>query len=75
MQHKTISFGSRIRILRNRLNMTQRELADRMGVTPQAASKWENDQAYPDITSLYELSKILEVSIDELFCPDFTDKR
>jgi len=54
--------------------MTQRELANKMGVTPQAACKWENDQAYPDITSLYSLSKILNVSLDELFSPEGWDE-
>ena len=74
MQQETISFGARIRILRSRLNMTQRELANKMGVTPQAACKWENDQAYPDITSLYSLSRILNVSLDELFSPEGWDE-
>ncbi len=66
-----ITFGNRIRLLRARRSMTQRELADLMGVTPQAASKWENDQAYPDITSLYRLSRILGVSLDCLLSPEF----
>ena len=52
--------------LRREKNMTQAELADRMGVTDKAVSKWERDLSYPDTASLPRLAEILGVSIDEL---------
>ena len=47
--------------------MTQDDLAQRLGITPQAVSKWENDLAYPDITIIPTLCAIFEVSLDDLF--------
>ena len=47
--------------------MTQEELAGRMGVTPQALSKWERGHSLPDILLLKELCRILEISADDLF--------
>ena len=40
--------GSRIAANRKRLKLTQEQLAEKLGVTPQAVSKWENDQSCPD---------------------------
>ena len=45
---------------------TQSELAVLLSVSPQAVSRWENGQAFPDITLLPLLAKYLNVSIDEL---------
>lgn len=62
MQHvsKTISR------LRKERNMTQMELADKLGISFQAVSNWERGQTMPDIGKLAELADILGVSIDEL---------
>jgi transcriptional regulator with XRE-family HTH domain len=60
------TLGKRIWMLRRQKGLKQDELADKMGVSPQAVSKWENDQTCPDISLLPELAKILEVSVDEL---------
>ena len=46
--------------------MTQLNLAEKMGVTDKAVSKWERDLSCPDVSSLPRLAEILEVSIDEL---------
>ena len=46
------SLGSRIAELRRKKNMSQEDLANALGVTPQAVSKWENDLSCPDITLL-----------------------
>lgn len=56
----------RIADLRKRDNMTQQELADRLGVTYQAVSKWETGVTMPDISLLPELSQVFSVSVDEL---------
>ena len=60
------TLGKRIAILRRAKELKQDELAEKLGVSPQAVSKWENDQTCPDISLLPLLSKILGVSVDEL---------
>ncbi|MBQ9227491.1 MAG: helix-turn-helix transcriptional regulator [Eubacterium sp.] len=52
---------------RKRCCMTQSQLAEQMGVTTQAVSKWEQGICAPDITLLPELAAFFEVNIDELF--------
>lgn len=59
--------GTRIKYFRSRLGVSQEVLAGRLGVTAQAVSKWECEQAYPDIELLPELAEIFHVSIDSLF--------
>ena len=65
MEDKT-TMGKRISDLRKGKGLTQEQLAQRLGVTPQAVSKWENDLSCPDIALLPRLSEELGVSIDEL---------
>ena len=59
-------FGKSVLSLRQNANMTQEELALRMGVTPQAISKWERGQSLPDLSIFTELCKALNVSADTL---------
>lgn len=61
-----ITIGKRIATLRREKGLKQDDLAQILEVTPQAVSKWENDQTCPDITLLPRLTKILGVSVDEL---------
>ena len=60
------TLGKRIASLRKEKNLKQEDLAQMLNISPQAISKWENDLTCPDISILPELSKILNVSIDEL---------
>ena len=60
------SFGERFARLRKQKGLTQEELAQKIGLSGQAVSKWENDASMPDISLLVELSEILGVSLDEL---------
>lgn len=60
------TIGMRIQQKRKQKGFTQSELADKLYVSAQAVSKWENDQASPDITMLSSLSEILGVTIDYL---------
>ena len=62
-----MEIGKKIRQLRFRTGLTQEQLADKLGLGPQAVSKWENAAAMPDITMLPLLAEIFGVSIDELF--------
>ena len=58
--------GSRLSVCRQNKNMTQEELAYRLGITPQALSKWERGVSFPDISMLADISRLLEVSTDYL---------
>lgn len=60
------TLGKRISEQRKIKGMKQEELAEKLDVSAQAVSKWENDQSCPDISILPELSKLLGISIDEL---------
>jgi len=55
-----------LRRLRLEKGLTQEELAQRVGVTGQAVSKWERDECYPDITLLPGLANCFDVMVDEL---------
>ena len=60
------TLGTMIAELRKQHGMTQLELAEKMGVTDKAVSKWERDLSCPDINSLPKLAEILDVSVEEL---------
>jgi len=60
--------GKRISELRKKCNLTQFELADRLGISFQAVSNWERGNSMPDISKLPELAEILNTTIDELVC-------
>ena len=61
-----MTIGKRIAALRKEKGLTQEELAQHMGVSGQAVSKWENDQTCPDISALPRLARLLGVTVDEL---------
>ncbi len=60
------TLGKRIANLRREKELKQDDLAQMLDVSPQAVSKWENDQTCPDISLVPELAKILGVTVDEL---------
>ena len=72
MKKQTI--GKMISSLRKEKGMTQLELADKMGVTDKAVSKWERELSIPDINSITRLAEIFEVSVDELMQNKVEDK-
>lgn len=65
-----LTIGSNIKRLRKEKNLTQEQLAELVGVSFQAISKWENNIGYPDITLLPALSSVLDVSIDTIMGVD-----
>lgn len=60
------TLGKRIAQHRKGMNLTQDALAEKLGITAQAVSKWENDQSCPDITMLPRLAEIFGITTDEL---------
>lgn len=60
------TLGTMIAELRKQHGMTQLELAEKMGVTDKAVSKWERDLSCPDIHSIPDLAEILGVSVEDL---------
>lgn len=69
------TLGKRISALRREKELTQDDIAERLGVSPQAVSKWENDQTCPDITLLPDLAKLLGVSVDRLLTGESDEKQ
>lgn len=63
----TMKIGDIIRTLRLQQNWTQEQLADRLGVSYQSVSRWENHITYPDIEYLPALARCFSVSVDALF--------
>ena len=62
----TNKVASNIKAARTKMNMTQMNLADEMGVSYQAVSNWERGNSMPDISKLPELCKILNINFEEL---------
>lgn len=65
-----MQIGTQIKKFRDNLNMSQDDLANKIYVTRQTISNWENDKNYPDIHSLLLLSNLFNVSIDQLIKGD-----
>ncbi len=62
-----MTIGSKIAQYRKKKGMTQDALAQLLGVTNQAVSKWESDQSCPDVMLLPQIADVFEIAIDELF--------
>lgn len=60
------AFACRMSRLRAEKGLTQADLAKSLGVTPQAISKWEKGQSFPDVSRLDELAELLEVTLSYL---------
>ncbi|OFK79343.1 transcriptional regulator [Anaerosphaera sp. HMSC064C01] len=65
-----MKLGNHIKHYRNEKGLSQEELAERVYVTRQTISNWENNKNYPDINSIVLLSEIFEISIDNLIKGD-----
>lgn len=62
-----MTFGQRIKKLRNEAGLTQKELADKINVSFQTVSKWESDLNEPDINNIKQLAKVFGCSVELLF--------
>lgn len=67
--------GNLIKKLRKDNNLTQKELADKLNVTFQAVSKWENGKSVPDIAQLRQISKLFSVDISDILDGEVKEKK
>ena len=65
-----MTIGQKLKSLRVKQGLTQKDLADQLHVTFQTVSKWENDENEPDISTLKELAKLYDCSVDYLLSED-----
>jgi len=62
-----MQFGEKLKKLRVSKNMTQKDLAEIINISPQAISRWENNEVEPSLETLRRLAEFFEVSMDDLF--------
>lgn len=70
-----MELGKQIKKYRNNISLSQEQLAERIFVSRQTISNWENDKNYPDIKSLLLLSEVFEVSLDDLVKGDLEEMK
>ena len=61
-----LTIGENIRNFRKKNDLTQEALADRLGVTYQSISRWENGTTYPDLELIPAIAEVLAVTVDKL---------
>ena len=62
-----MELGKKIASYRKNMNITQEALANQLGISNQAVSKWETEQSYPDVELLPKIADIFNITLDELF--------
>lgn len=70
-----MTLGERIYKLRNERNMTQEQLAEKLGVTRQSISKWEGNLVKPEIEKLKAMAKLFDVSLDDLISDETAETK
>ena len=61
-----MTFAEKLKSLRKQASMSQEQLAEKLGVSRQAITKWETDTGIPDIENIKSISSLFDISIDEL---------
>ncbi len=74
-EDRPVEIGSQIKKYRVDKSLSQEELAEKVYVSRQTISNWENEKSYPDIHSLLLLSSVFEISLDQLIKGDIEDMR
>lgn len=67
-----MSFGEKIQTLRKEAGLSQEELADQLGVSRQAVSKWERDSGYPETEKILRMARLFQVTVDYLLNEETT---
>lgn len=70
-----VSLSERLKTLRKAKDMTQEQLAEYMGISPQAVSRWETGATSPDISALPQIADLFSISIDELLGYDEAERQ
>lgn len=65
-----MDFGTKLKEARARLGLRQEDIADRIDVSRQTVSNWENNRSLPDLRSIVEISDIYQISLDDLLKGD-----
>ena len=68
-----MKFGDNLKLIRKNKNMSQELLAEKMNVSRQSVSKWENGEAFPEMNNILELCKIFNCKINDLIHTDMSD--
>ena len=68
-----MKFGENLKIIRKNKKMSQEQLAEKVNVSRQSVSKWENGEAYPEMNNILELCKIFNCKINDLVHTDMSD--
>jgi len=68
-----MKFGENLKIIRKSKKMSQEQLAEKVSVSRQSVSKWENGEAYPEMNNILELCKIFNCKINDLVHTDMSD--
>lgn len=61
-----MGMGQKLKELREENQLTQADVSERLCISRQSISKWENDKGYPDLDNLIELSNLFKISVDDL---------
>lgn len=70
-----MTFAEKLKELRKQSGISQEKLAEKLGVSRQAVTKWERDLGVPDIENIIAISKLFDVSMDELFSNERSEKK
>ena len=70
-----MTFAEKLKELRKQSGISQEKLAEKLGVSRQAVTKWERDSGVPDIENIMAISKLFDVSMDELFSNERSEKK
>lgn len=70
-----MTFAEKLKELRKQSGISQEKLAEKLGVSRQAVTKWERDLGVPDIDNIMAISKLFDVSMDELFSNERSEKK
>lgn len=70
-----MTFSEKLKTIRKKAGMSQEKLAEKIGVSRQAITKWETDSGIPDIDNMMALSELFNISLDELLFNEKTEKK
>lgn len=70
-----MTFAEKLKSIRKKAGMSQEKLAEKIGVSRQAITKWETDAGIPDIDNMMALSSLFNISLDELLSNEKTEKK